>query len=317
MRRDRWMGKITSGKHLAPWTLAALTTLHAAAAIRADTWTVNLDAQDNCILLDDVSPMVTGLVTGQRYTVSVSCTTIHAPMRGAILMYQEAAGVTFRYATCGSSFSFVPSVPQLAPLYVDWSTTSDNSGTITIDVSGPTHHQIQLDARSDCVLLDHVTPIVRGLTVGQTYHARVSSSNVEAPMQGAFFMYQEADGMKFRYTHDGGSFTFVPVYGQIAPFYFDWSRKTDNSGTVTVTIESQGGVPAPAPDPGPHVPPQSPSQVPPSSLPYVPPQLPSIAPTCFIPAALAVVAFGFSARALTRKRGHRSHGQRQSRWTRP
>ena len=35
---------------------------------------------------------------------------------------------------------------------------------------------------------------------------------LNAPMQGLFFMYQDAnEGIKFRYVDDGESFNFVPV----------------------------------------------------------------------------------------------------------
>lgn len=204
---------------------------------------IEIDAKNDCILLDNVTQIVNGLTSGQTYTVSVSGSNISAPMQGVFFMYAESSGKhSFKYVSLGQSFTFKPinSSFQIAPLYVDWSTTSDNSGQITVKIEGPTSKTINIDVKSNAILLDNYTTIVSDLNSSKSYSVSVSGSNITAPMQGMFFMYAEKSGShKFRYTQIGSSFSFTPINGsyQLAPIYVDWSTTSDNSGKIKVEIK--------------------------------------------------------------------------------
>jgi len=91
--------------------------------VGAELQTMILDTYSDCILLDDVTTIVSDLVPGETYTVSVSNSGISGtPMQGAFFMYQETYGSAhFRYVDAGQSFVFQPidNYWQLAPLYVD------------------------------------------------------------------------------------------------------------------------------------------------------------------------------------------------------
>ena len=203
---------------------------------------IQLDARTDCYLLKNI---ISGLAAGQNHTVSVTCHNVKAPMQGLFFMYSTAnTGHHFIYVKDGESFSFKPinNSYQLAPLYVDWSTTSDNSGTITINITGATSKTIQLDARKDAVLLDNITDIIGGLNPNKTQKVEVSLDNVKAPMQGLFFMYIDSNSNhKFRFVEDGDYFTFRPhtQSRQIAPIYVDWSTTSDNSGKINIIISEQ------------------------------------------------------------------------------
>ena len=77
---------------------------------------------------------------------------------------------------------------------MDWSTTSDNSGTFSIDFEGPTTKKVIIDAKEDAILLDDFTAIVTDLEPNTFYTINVDDENVNAPMHGLFFMHQNSDG---------------------------------------------------------------------------------------------------------------------------
>ena len=72
--------------------------------------------------------------------------------------------------------------------------------------------KILFDAKVDCLLLDNYVDIITDLTPNELYKVTVTANDVHAPMQGIFFMYQDAvEGVNFRYVDDGESFNFVPI----------------------------------------------------------------------------------------------------------
>lgn len=97
-----------------------------------------IDSKTHCYLIPD-SSIISGLIPGVEHRVSVIAnSTIGAPMQGLFFMFAEAGGEhKFNFVPTGSSFLFKPidGFYQLAPLYVDWSTKGDNSGSMTVSIS--------------------------------------------------------------------------------------------------------------------------------------------------------------------------------------
>lgn len=203
----------------------------------------SVDARYDAILLDNVTTIVHDLQKGGTYTVKVQANNVHAPMHGVFFMINDnLKGHYFKYVGSGESFAFTPATSsyQIAPLYVDWSTLGDNSGTIDIEFSGPTYKKLTIDVKNDALLLDNYVNIIGNLTTNQTYKVELDSSYVRGPMQGLFFMYQDANvGHGFEYVPMGEAITFTPSASgyQIAPIYVDWSTVSDNSGKINVTIK--------------------------------------------------------------------------------
>ncbi len=207
--------------------------------------TITLDANNDCnVLLDNLTTIISDLQGGQNYTVSVSSNVSGTWMKGAFFVYSNSDGsVSYRYVDNGGSFSFKPYISgrQLAPFLVDWDNISDNSGIVTINITGPTSKIITLDAKNDCnILLDNVTTIISDLQGGQNYTVSVSSNVSGTWMKGAFFIYSNSDGsVSYRYIDNGESFTFSPFSSgrQLAPLLVDWGTISDNNGTVTIEIQ--------------------------------------------------------------------------------
>jgi hypothetical protein len=203
-----------------------------------------IDTRNDCLVLDSYVNIITDLSPNELYKVTVTANDVNAPMQGLFFMYQDAnEGVKFRYVDDGESFNFVPisATRKIAPLYVDWSTTSDNSGTITIDFQGPTTKSVTIDVKNDALLLDDLTTIVTDLEPSTPYTVNVIDDNINAPMHGLFFMYQNSDGsVGYRYTNAGDAFVFSPISAtrKIAPLYVDWATASDNSGNVKVEFLS-------------------------------------------------------------------------------
>ena len=218
----------------------------------SQTRTINLDSQSNALLLTPSnSKMVNNLTPGQPYNITVSAHNISGtPMQGAFIVMQDTSGeVDARYAPSGNSFEFVPinNSYQFAAFYVDWSTTSDNSGTVTIDINGPTNQTLTIDVKNDAILLDNVTSIVGGLDPNQEYVVSVRDSALSGVLiRGCYFMYEDASGIGyFKYIPSGQAFTFKPstfTSYQLAPLYVDWSTTSDNSGKIIVDIKPRGNI---------------------------------------------------------------------------
>jgi hypothetical protein len=200
-----------------------------------------VDSRDDAILLTHIG----GLVPDQDYTVYVSSPgPVDAPMQGLFFMYFNSSDQTlFNYTPIGGSFTFRPSgvyggAYQIAPLYVDWATTADNSGTIDIDIVGPTIYHMSIDVKDDAVLLTN--DILSGMQSGIPHTVSVTTDDIiHAPMQGMFFMFANSDGSTgFNYVDIGDSFTFVPANStyQLAPVYVDWSTVADNSGVIDICV---------------------------------------------------------------------------------
>jgi|GEM_PF-3616701 len=98
----------------------------------------NIDAKNHCYLIPD-SMIISGLTPGVEHRVTVVANgTISAPMQGLFFMYAEQGGEhKYNFVPIGSSFLFKPIAGfyQLAPIYVDWSTKNDNSGSMTVSVA--------------------------------------------------------------------------------------------------------------------------------------------------------------------------------------
>ncbi len=118
---------------------------------------IRLDTKTNALLLTASNAKLVGNLTpNQAYTISVTANNVHAPMQGAFFALAYPTGGDFKYVASGQSFTFVPvnSSFQLAAFYVDWSSTADNSGTITVNINGPTTQTLTIDAKNDAILLD-------------------------------------------------------------------------------------------------------------------------------------------------------------------
>ena len=206
--------------------------------------TVKFDAQRDALLLTEQNAKIVGdLTPNQAYTISVAEQNVSAPMHGVFLAIQEPHGKRFTYLESGHSLTFVPvdNSPQLAVFYVDWSTASDNSGTLTVDIVGPTSKTLTIDAKTDAILLDSVTTVVGHLTPSQPYTVAVQDSALSGYLcDGLYFMYQNDQGkFSFKYVPTGSAFVFKPssyLPYQLAPLYVDWSTTADNNGSVAVRI---------------------------------------------------------------------------------
>ncbi len=190
--------------------------------------------------------MVGNLTPNQAYTISVTANSVHAPMQGAFFALANPTGGDFKYVASGQSFTFVPanSSFQLAAFYVDWSSTADNSGTVTVNINGPTTQTLTIDAKNDAILLDTAkTQIVADLAPNQTYAVSVRDSAVSGVLaSGVCFMYQDNSGAYgFKCVLSGDPFTFmagsISSGYQIIPLFVDWSTLNDNKGTIVVNID--------------------------------------------------------------------------------
>ncbi len=209
--------------------------------------TIRLDAKANALLLTSSNAkMVGNLTPNQPYTISVTANSVHAPMQGAFFALANPTGGFVKYVASGQSFTFVPanSSFQLAAFYVDWSLTTDNSGTVTVNITGPTSQTLTIDAKNDAILLDTAkSTIVGSLISNQTYAVSVRDSALSGILaSGVCFMYQDAAGVfGFRYVPSGSAFTFMPGSAslpyQVIPFFVDWSTLNDNKGALYVDFD--------------------------------------------------------------------------------
>ncbi|NUN71010.1 MAG: hypothetical protein HUU02_15015, partial [Bacteroidetes bacterium] len=211
---------------------------------------INLDAKLNALLLTaSNSKMINGLSQNQAYTISVTANSVNAPMQGAFFVMQNKAGyVESRFLKAGESFVFVPinNTYQMSAFYVDWSTTADNSGSLTVTVTGATTQTYTIDAKSNAILLDNVTPIVNGLSSSIDYVVSIKDSALSGILTtGVFVMYQESNSnVGFRYVPVGESFIFRPIATnyQIAALFVDWADLSDNKGKVKIEITPKGAI---------------------------------------------------------------------------
>lgn len=85
--------------------------------------TIVINAKTDCILLDNVTQIISGLSSQQYYDVTVNTSDANAPMKGLFFMYIDSGNkVHFNYTPTGGSFSFkpYPQTRQIAPIYEDW-----------------------------------------------------------------------------------------------------------------------------------------------------------------------------------------------------
>ena len=208
--------------------------------------TITIDAKANALLLTSKNAkMVGNLTANQRYTVSVTANNISgSPMQGVFFVAEDSSEVQCRYVPSGASFQYVPinSSYQLAAFYVDWSSTSDNSGTVTVNINGPTTQTLTINAKDNAIFLDTISTVIGNLNPTQEYVVAVRDSALSGILtRGVFFMYEEAAGdVQFKYIPSGQAFTFKPNASsyQLAPLYVDWSTTSDNTGKIFVDIST-------------------------------------------------------------------------------
>ncbi len=197
------------------------------------------------LLLDTITTIVHTLPKNATKVKAASLNS-NIPMNGVFLMFLDAnTGHTFKFLKFGDSLQFTPvtSSYQIAPLIVDWSSLSDNSGSILIEYKSTNSTRADTFATNQAVLLDNRTPILNSLLPGRQYRICVNLQGNTCPMNGVFLMANDQNfGHIFHYIESGDSIEFTPTTStyQSCTFMVDWSSLSDNQGSFSVTYKLVG-----------------------------------------------------------------------------
>lgn len=206
--------------------------------------TITIDSKASSLMIDQVSDAQnTSLTVGHQYRVSLTSNATPIGDRVCIMYQSQERGLTFDVLTTSSPITFTAAYYPFYTWLTDWSTRSDNTGSANVTIKDLTNNSQQtltIDSKTQSLMVDQQPDCkFTTITTGKVYKVSLSS-NATPIGDRVFIMYQSQErGLTFDALTTSSPITFTAAYSNFCAYLTDWSTRSDNTGSATVTITPQ------------------------------------------------------------------------------
>jgi hypothetical protein len=213
--------------------------------------TINVDAKDNCFLLDNTNAKGM-LLTPGTYMMTSSGNARYEPglfFKNILMRHRNIAEADSTIVLSIGSNDMLdqggPNPPNRYLFYamlVDWADTTDNSGSVVLDLNG---NPLTVDARSNCLILTPNTAVLDTIPAG-TYTVEFSgNAGIPTPFTEVVIHYKGINGDVTDIVKKGipKQISLRSGNPNIAVFFLDWAFLSDNIGVGVVSLTPTESIP--------------------------------------------------------------------------